>query len=121
MSVTHQHRHTNVESDRSPVQPFAVEVSEGNPAMVRVRGELDAATAPELGERLDEIARAGGDVELDLDRTSFIDSAGIRVLVRSLWDVQAAGSTLRLVAVSAAAENILRITGILEILKDPSS
>ena len=29
--------------------------------------------------------------------------------------------TLRLVAVSAAAENILRITGILEILKDPSS
>jgi anti-sigma B factor antagonist len=108
MSVTHQHRNTEVDGDRR------------TSAMVRVGGELDAATSPELGTRLDDIARSGADVDLDLSETSFIDSAGIRVLVRSLWEVQAAGSTLRLVATSPAAENILRITGILEILKDPS-
>jgi anti-anti-sigma factor len=122
MSVTHQYRKTNAEVDRSVARPFSVEATGGSgPATVLVRGELDAATAPELGDRLEEIARSGRDVDLDLSDTSFIDSAGIRVLVRSLWDVQAAGSSLQLVATSPAAENILRITGILEILKDPSS
>ncbi|WP_421118692.1 STAS domain-containing protein [Aquihabitans daechungensis] len=97
-----------------------VDVVRGGPAtVVHVAGELDAASAPELGDVLEAVGRDARMVALDLGATSFIDSAGIRVLVRSLWDIQDAGSTLRLVAASPAAENILRITGILDVLKDP--
>ena len=65
-------------------------------------------------------ALSGHPVHLDLSDTPFIDSAGIRVLVRSMWDLRDRGSALSLVAASPMAENILRITGILDVLKDPS-
>ena len=101
--------------------PFEAAVSHGgHGATVRVSGEIDAASAPALG---DVLVAAGSDrevVHLDLGATTFIDSAGIRILVRSMWSLREAGSGLLLVAASTMAENILRITGILDVLKDPA-
>lgn len=100
---------------------FATEVTVGRSvAEVRVSGEIDAATSLELGPTLLAAGEGERSVHLDLRATSFIDSAGIRVLVRSLWDLREAGSGLVLVAASPMAENILRITGILDVLKDPA-
>lgn len=116
--------HPNMTKDEVPSvaprgAPFSIEVTSGKRAVtVRVAGELDAANAPELGNVLLTSGHGGRQVLLDLDETSFIDSAGIRILVRSMWDLQATGSQLRLVEVSPMAENILRITGILDVLKD---
>ncbi len=122
MRVTHQH--PNPDGNRPRTTSFTVDVVHDQQATqathVRVSGELDAASAPDLGEVLESIGRDGRLVELDLSATSFIDSAGIRVLVRSLWNLQDAGSMLRLVAASPAAEHILRITGILDVMKDPT-
>jgi anti-anti-sigma factor len=121
MSVTQHHPKPSSMQDRAIPTGLRVELVDGASATrVRVHGELDAASAPELGDRLDELSGAGRALELDLGPTTFIDSAGIRVLVRSLWAAQHAGATLTLVATSPAAENILRITGILDILKDPN-
>lgn len=121
MSVTHRHPTSDSPSDHRGLGHFSIEAADGADAIsVRVSGELDAASAPGLGDRLEELSSTGRDVHLDLGQTSFIDSAGIRVLVRSVWAAQQAGSTMTLVATSPAAENILRITGILDILKDPN-
>ena len=101
--------------------PFAAVVLGGrDSATVRVRGEIDAATAGQLEVALRDAADEGRSVRIDLDETTFIDSAGIRVLARSMGDLRARGSRLSLVAASPNAENILRITGILDVLKDPA-
>lgn len=47
-------------------------------------GELDLSSASWFEDRLDELAAHGHDVRLDLSQLDFIDSTGIRVLVRAL-------------------------------------
>lgn len=122
-AMQHQPR-TTTDVAASARAPFAVDVVSGRrEATVSVVGELDASSAPRLVAALDEVERGAGSgqvVLLDLSGTTFIDSAGIRVLVRSLLTLRDAGSPLRLVAASAIAENILRITGILDVLKEPA-
>ncbi len=113
--------HPNPATQHAETRRYATEVTVGRSvARVRVSGEIDAATSLELGPALLAAGEDGRAVHLDLSATSFIDSAGIRVLVRSLWDLQGAGSSLVLVAASPLVENILRITGILDVLKDPA-
>jgi anti-anti-sigma factor len=47
---------------------------------IRVTGEIDLATATELGRRLDSVIAAGtGDV--DLSEVTFLDSSGLAVLL----------------------------------------
>ncbi|MCU1371785.1 MAG: anti-sigma factor antagonist [Ilumatobacteraceae bacterium] len=101
--------------------PFAIDrTATDRQAVVQVCGELDAASAPRLATALADDAVEHRDVLLDLDGTTFIDSAGIRVLVQSMWDLREAGGSLRLTTASAMAENILGITGILDVLKEPA-
>jgi anti-anti-sigma factor len=120
MRVTQHHPRPQARTGH-PRQPFGTETRTlRRGTLVRVTGEIDASTAPAVADVLAAAGRDSTAVLLDLDRTTFIDSAGIRVLVRSMWDLRDAGSHLRLVAVSAMAENILRVTGILDVLKDPA-
>ncbi|HEX6262182.1 MAG TPA: STAS domain-containing protein [Actinomycetota bacterium] len=59
-----------------------VRIERAAPRLVRVSGELDMASSPELAEVLREIAGAGeGSLVLDLSDLSFIDSTGLRVLI----------------------------------------
>lgn len=46
--------------------------------VVHVQGEIDAVSAPALG---DAVQAAPGDVELDLAGVDFVDSSGLRVLI----------------------------------------
>lgn len=58
-----------------------VEISEGV-ATVRVSGELDAHTAPQLKERvLDALGQGVRWVMVDLEETEFLDSSGLGTLV----------------------------------------
>jgi anti-anti-sigma factor len=57
-------------------------------------GELDHATAPQLGDRLASLRAARYPVSLDLSQLEFIDSAGIHLLFQTMgesrlkgWDV----------------------------------
>ncbi len=59
---------------------------------VRVAGELDLLTAPELNAAL---AEAPGDVVLDLRGVTFVDSAGLAVLVAQRRARRARGTRLR--------------------------
>ena len=120
MRVTQHHPKPNAApaAGRAPLQ---VDVHPGRKAtVVAVAGELDAASSHQLADALTAAGHGGHEVQLDLAATTFIDSAGIRVLVRSMWALRDVGSDLRLVSASPLAENILRITGILDVLKDPA-
>ncbi len=51
--------------------------------VVTVRGELDIATAPDLEKSLVEAGAADLPVSVDVTEVTFLDSTGLKVLVRS--------------------------------------
>lgn len=63
--------------------PFACErLDTGGDAVVRVRGEVDIATAGELSHAIEDAARrAPGSIAVDLRAVSFIDCAGLHAIL----------------------------------------
>nr|WP_239521765.1 STAS domain-containing protein [Geodermatophilus sabuli] len=69
----------------------------GRPA-VRVRGELDIATAPRLAEAVDaQLATSPSSMVIDLTETTFMDSSGARQLARSARAATGSGVPLQVV------------------------
>jgi anti-sigma B factor antagonist len=82
-------------------------------------GELDAISAADLHEQLGAGLAAGepaAAVELDLAAVTFLDAAGVRCLIGCLHDVERAGSTFAIVDASEAVRQVLRISGLIDIL-----
>jgi anti-anti-sigma factor len=82
--------------------------------LVRLRGELDVASAPDLRERLldilDRLTPSG--LVLDLSGLEFIDSSGTAVLVGTERRARLLGCTLVLVAPQAPVSRVLQICGL---------
>ncbi|MGI9082213.1 MAG: STAS domain-containing protein, partial [Thermoleophilaceae bacterium] len=68
---------------RSAPRPFVSRQSGGGlgAAWVYVAGELDVATAPQLEQTLREAQSEARLVVLDLRELTFVDSAGVHVIV----------------------------------------
>jgi len=99
---------------------FSVEVHSGPDGdVVTVRGELDLATAPRLGEEIERRLN-GSDVVLDLSEVPFIDSSGIRVLLEAAR-LAAAGERKLSVRCSPAVERALSLCGLSEDLSQLTS
>ncbi len=84
-----------------------------------VSGELDIAGVPRLisaMQRLQQFAR--GDVTLCLDRTTFIDAAGLGAVVSAALMQQAHGDRLRVTRTPSAVRRVFELVG-LEQLLDP--
>ena len=83
------------------------------PRIVKVRGEVDLATAPDLETTvrkvLDDAPRG---VDLDLRDLTFIDSSGLRALVAVSKDASARGLPLALRNVPRHARRVLELTGL---------
>ncbi|GIE36564.1 hypothetical protein Ait01nite_096090 [Actinoplanes italicus] len=81
-------------------------------------GELDAISAAELhGQLVAGLAAATPSaVELDLAAVTFLDAAGVRCLIGCLHDVEGAGSTFAIVDPSEVVCQVLRISGLIDIL-----
>lgn len=78
--------------------------------VVRVEGDIDLATAPQLEASLDT-ATGPGIVVLDLADIGFIDSTGLRSIVAAHDAAEEHGGTLRIVA-GAKVSRLLEITGL---------
>jgi anti-sigma B factor antagonist len=52
--------------------------------VLRVSGEVDVATSPELRRELHQLVDQGGPIVVDLRDVTFIDSSGLGVLVGTL-------------------------------------
>jgi len=85
-------------------------------SVVRVEGEVDLASAPELHEILAAFDPGAGGVIVDLRDVAFLDSSGLSVLVRCHQHLDVAGGTgLRLVVTRPAIHRVLDATGLTEV------
>jgi anti-sigma B factor antagonist len=82
--------------------------------LVRLCGELDISSAPDLRERLLDILNrlTPNGLVLDLSRLEFIDSSGTAVLVRTERRARLLGCTFVLVAPQAPVARVLQICGL---------
>ena len=84
---------------------------------VEITGEMDLRTAPRLRDSLDAlIARhPGRDLVLDLTGVSFIDSAGLGVLLGRYRRLEQRGARMVLVGVSSGVHAMLALAGMNEL------
>ena len=103
----------------SPVSaPFAVtHALQDGIIVLRVSGELDLSTAPELCHELD-LARAGAErIVVDLAEVEFCDSTGLRALMGAAREVEiASGRIAFVVPPGSPAARLLNVTGAREFL-----
>jgi anti-sigma B factor antagonist len=77
-----------------------------------VTGEIDISTVPRLRERLFELADNGGTLIVDLNRVTFIDSAGLGALVGAARRADAHGGSLHEVCARPQTRRLLWLTGV---------
>ncbi|OPC80782.1 hypothetical protein B4N89_07275 [Embleya scabrispora] len=77
-----------------------------------VHGEIDMDSGPILDDALSrQVSAEPSRLLLDLSSVAFIDSFGLRILVRAERRAREAGGSLRLIAPTRAVERVLRLTG----------
>lgn len=104
-------------SDRSTVPGYLdFDVSVGHSdgvAVVRVKGDLDCYTAPQLrGALLGLVADGSNQVILDIGESGFIDSTGLGVLVGGLRRLRQEGGDMVLRAPTSPTLTLLEVTGV---------
>ena len=71
--------------------------TEGGSSLVRLAGEVDTYTVPDVRAAFDAVALAPGTtVVVDLREVTFIDSSGLGAVIGLYHRARAAGATLRL-------------------------
>jgi anti-sigma B factor antagonist len=81
-------------------------------AVAEVSGHIDISTAAGLRERLLELADGGQPMIIDLNRVSFIDSAGLGVLIAAARRANAHGGSLQAVCSRPQTRKLLWLTGV---------
>jgi anti-anti-sigma factor len=91
---------------------LACRVAADGKATVKIRGELDIATADQAYAYLrDVVDSQEGPVLMNLSELSFCDAAGLGVLARVAGHARRAGRSLKLIAARPALLRIMAITG----------
>jgi anti-sigma B factor antagonist len=106
-----------------PLLRVTVETLE-NTCVIRASGELDRSTVDRLSSALDAARADGVMALLDLSAVSFIDSAGLRVLLRSARDTDAHDWAWFIVRASRAVWRLVELSGTtsqLPLVAPPSS
>jgi anti-anti-sigma factor len=91
---------------------LAYQVAADGKATVRVRGELDIATADQAYAYLrDVVDSQAGPVMMNLSELTFCDAAGLGVLARVAGYARRSGRSLKLTAARPSLIRIMNITG----------
>jgi anti-sigma B factor antagonist len=103
---------------------LGVEVGETTAGVrvIVVKGEVDASTAPQLHDVVDDaIAQGAVEIVLDVSGVEFMSSAGLGVIAGLTKTLRERGGTLRLRSIGRGLQRILEVSGVLEFLDvDPS-
>ncbi|MGP3913679.1 anti-sigma factor antagonist [Nonomuraea sp. 10N515B] len=84
---------------------------EGDTATIRLAGELDGSTAPELNDLVTQaVGRQVGKLVLLLDELTYMSSAGVRCLVFAHQKLPH-GSEITLVGTKPEVAETIRLTG----------
>ena len=86
---------------------------------VTITGEIDVDASAAIDTELDALIAAGARfIVLDLGAVTFLDSSGIRSVVRAARAVDDRGGRLTCTGLSGAAGRVLEISGLLDHLRD---
>jgi len=88
-----------------------VTVSDGDPTVVAAEGQVDSYTSTSLDEVLAGLP-ADESIALDLSGVDFVDSSGLRVIVRSHKRQVGGGSELIVFKPSQPVNRLLEMTGL---------
>jgi anti-anti-sigma factor len=95
---------------------FRIETSStGSETTIKLAGELDSATCGDLVERFEQVlADAPGEIAVDLDEVTFIDSAGLRaiIVIERKASERNVGLTIR--TPTGPVADLLQLTGVRE-------
>ena len=87
--------------------------TEGDKAVLAVRGSVDLTTAPALRTRLAELIDDGHTcVVVDMSGTDFLDSTGLGALVAALKRLRMKDGEIRLVCTSGHVRKVFEITSL---------
>ena len=97
----------------------------GNILKIRAPEELDHHSAENIRRESDEILARNNirQIVFDFQKTVFMDSSGIGVIMGRYRNIRLTGGTVKAVHVGEQVERILRVSGIhkvIEIEKDPA-
>lgn len=89
-------------------------------AVVTVRGEIDALTAPRFQDTIQVACELGEPVVLDMTRVTFMDSSGVSALIVSSQVAGELAGSVRIQESSAEVRRVLSIAGLdAMFLRDP--
>jgi anti-sigma B factor antagonist len=95
------------------IDEFRMEEGRRNGVVVlRLRGDLDLASADTVAERLEALSAAGEPVLLDLDSLAFMDSSGLRVVLQAAETSRTSGWRFTLTAGSEQVRNLFASAGV---------
>ena len=97
----------------------SVTVSErGALSQVALHGRLDSMTAPAVEREIGELVLAGTrQLLIDLNDVTFVSSAGLRVFISAQQQLSQVGGEVVLVAVRGQTEELLRLSGLLDLFR----
>jgi len=84
------------------------------PAVLVLRGELDAVGAAELAQAVRQITSDASGVVFDMEDVSFIDSSGLRVLIQARQRFRDEPGAVMLRRPQASTTRLLDLTGLSE-------
>jgi anti-sigma B factor antagonist len=84
----------------------------GRAYSVRVEGELDLYTAPDVRDALASLPPESRHVLVDLSQLSFLDSAGLGMLLSAARRLRARGGTMMLLVDDSRILRVLEVTGL---------
>lgn len=97
-------------------------VDQGDGPELLVSGRMDGYWSRHLEEAIDELMREGiHRLRLNLSKTGYISSAGIRVLIHAYKEFSAVGGALLVVEPSPAVRSILDLAGLGDMLFRPAA
>jgi anti-sigma B factor antagonist len=89
----------------------------GHRTVLAVTGEVDLATAPELGSAVDTALASGAqELWLDLSATAFMDSSGLYVLLDAHRRMRGLRQRLAIVCPGGAVRRLFEIAGVADAL-----
>ena len=84
--------------------------------VARIEDDLDAATAPQVAEMLQQVVQRGSRVLLDMSAVPFMDCAGLAQILRAHRRAAAGGGWVRLTAVQPGPLRMMELTGTADLL-----
>jgi anti-anti-sigma factor len=77
--------------------------------VVRVQGEVDAATAPRMGDAVNRLLEQGRRVVLDLEHVDFMDLHGLAVLMRATRRARADGGSFAIARPAPCVRRLVQL------------